>query len=192
MTNIGFGAEARLVRDGNEVRKIRSPKSYRHPSLDFRLRRFRTRREAKVLSELPVAGPTLHWVDDTEMIVCMSFIDGSQLRDVLDAQNATLFAKQLAQIVSSLHQAGICHGDLTTSNVLVVDQRLHLIDFGLSFFSDSLEDIAVDLHLLKQSLVATHPTLSLWDEFIEQYPLSDELLERFGEVESRGRYKTHS
>ena len=49
------------------------------------------------------------------------------------------------------------HGDLTTSNVMLhknVDDMqlntncLYLIDFGLSYMSDNLEDKAVDLFVL--------------------------------------------
>lgn len=188
---IGLGAEARLERDGSVVRKVREPKRYRHPSLDVKLRRFRTRREAKVLSSLPVPGPRLEWVDDEEMVICMEFLDGPQLRDVLAEENASLFAREVGVCVRALHDAGICHGDLTTSNFLVVDGVLYVIDFGLSFFSDSLEDCAVDLHLLRQSLAAKHPSLGLWEGVVAAYSPSAALLERFEEVELRGRYKGH-
>ncbi|MDA4111247.1 MAG: phosphotransferase, partial [Thaumarchaeota archaeon] len=66
-------------------------------------------------------------------------------------QRAKLF-KSLGKMVARLHKKGIIHGDLTTKNVILSDDRMVLIDFGLSFISDRLEDKAEDLHLLKQAL----------------------------------------
>lgn len=188
---IGSGAEALVERDGAVARKTRPSKEYRHPALDKRLRQFRTRREAKVLSSLSVNAPRLQLVDDSEMVVEMDFLAGKQLRDVLEATNASSLARALGLLVRSLHDEGVCHGDLTTSNVLVVKEELFLIDFGLSFFSDSLENQAVDLHLLKHALDAKHPSLPLWDGVLAAYNPSAALLERFKKVESRGRYKRH-
>ena len=44
------------------------------------------------------------------------------------------------------------HGDLTTKNAIIHGDRLVLIDFGLSFISDRLEDRGEDIHLLKQAI----------------------------------------
>ena len=188
---IGSGAEAVVEREDAIVRKTRLAKSYRHPDLDARLRRFRTRREAKILGAALVRAPRLLSVDDSSMVIEMEFLNGAQLRDVVTAQNASVYAQQLGLLVRSLHDAGVCHGDLTTSNVLVVGEELFLVDFGLSFFSDSLEDQAVDLHVLKHALDAKHPSLKLWVGVLAAYNASDALLARFEEVESRGRYKGH-
>ena len=46
---IGRGAEAILTREDARVTKDRIVKSYRHPAIDTKLRKTRTRREAKVL-----------------------------------------------------------------------------------------------------------------------------------------------
>ncbi len=188
---LGRGAEARVELVDGVVRKVRSAKAYRHPVLDRRLRQFRTRREAKVLSQLGVASPSLIRVDDSSMVIEMSYVSGEQLRDVLVARNAQAFARKLGVLVRELHDAGVCHGDLTTSNVLVVDEELFFVDFGLAQFSSSVEDQAVDLHLLKHSLAAKHPSLALWDAVLSAYSPSAALLERFEEVELRGRYKKH-
>lgn len=36
-------------------------------------------------------------------------------------------------LIFRLHQQGIIHGDLTTSNMILKDNKLYLIDFGLSY-----------------------------------------------------------
>jgi len=72
---------------------------------------------------------------------------------------------------------------------------MHFIDFGLSFFSDKIEDKAVDLHLLKQALESKH--YSMWeecfdaviDEYSQNNPEHEAVLSRLDQVESRGRYK---
>lgn len=72
-------------------------------------------------------------------------------------------ARQLGQILCSMHALNIAHGDLTTSNMLLRNGRpetLVLIDFGLSSVSSSAEDKAVDLYVLERAIASTHPHLS--------------------------------
>lgn len=41
-------------------------------------------------------------------------------------------------LVLKVHEVGIIHGDLTTSNMIITEEgHIYLIDFGLSFFKDS-------------------------------------------------------
>ena len=51
MKQIGDGAEAIIYLD-TDVIKERVKKSYRHKNIDIKLRKFRTRRESKVLKKL--------------------------------------------------------------------------------------------------------------------------------------------
>lgn len=75
-----------------------------------------------------------------------------------------------------LHDAGIVHGDLTTSNMMLRDATQQLvcmhslavvycmqsccpqvmIDFGLSYNSTIAEDKAVDLYVLERAFLSTH------------------------------------
>lgn len=185
---LGRGAEASVYRHQDHVRKVREPKPYRHPDLDMKLRKFRTRREASVLRKIPVTAPQLLAMDDEEMTLSMEFVDAPMVKDVVDAQNADDIASRIGQAVRGMHDAGIIHGDLTTSNMLL-DDSLVLIDFGLSFFSDHVEDKATDLHLLKQACNASHPSLRLFATIWSAYGPDEELVERFERVELRGRYK---
>ena len=59
----------------------------------------------------------------------------------------------IGEAIGRLHANGVMHGDLTTSNVMLhknVDNIqldlncLYIIDFGLSYISENLEDKAVD------------------------------------------------
>ena len=53
----------------------------------------------------------------------------------------------------------VIHGDLTTSNMIYKDDQIYLIDFGLSYVKNSIEDRAVDLYVLERAFISTHPQL---------------------------------
>ena len=199
MEQLDHGAEAIIYHDKNRIIKDRVRKSYRHPILDQQLRKMRTRREAKILSELSKTGfpaPRIHHVDDRTMQINMEFINGKKLRDVFET-DFMRFAAEIGKQLAILHQQGIIHADLTTSNMMLHDQesRLYLIDFGLSFFSDKVEDKAVDLHLLRQALESKHPRVHrhAFEEVARAYLAFDSknqaVIQRLSIVEKRGRYK---
>ncbi len=196
MEKIGSGAEAVIYLDKDNVIKDRISKSYRLPEIDTKLRRSRTRREAKVIEKLNsigVPGPKLISMDDNSMKISMSHIKGSKVRDVL-AENPIELCKEIGKKVAKLHFNGIIHADLTTSNMILSDE-IYFIDFGLSFFSDKAEDKAVDLHLLDRALESRHFSLypSCWKAVLEgyekEYNESGLVLKRLEKVESRGRNK---
>lgn len=195
MEFIGQGAEAKLFTDGKAVRKERIEKSYRLFQIDLALRRSRTRREAKVLAKLPpsVHHPKLISMDDRSCIIEMDFIDGNKVRDILEKDIS--LCNEIGKKVGLMHNEGIIHGDLTTSNMIFSGGAVYFIDFGLSFFSKKHEDKAVDLHLLRRALESKHHTV-YEDAFrlvVEGYNKtsqdSKEVLERLKVVESRGRNK---
>jgi TP53 regulating kinase and related kinases len=102
------------------------------------------------------------------------------------------WSQQLARAIGTLHDWNMVHGDLTTSNVLVHNDSLVLIDFGLASTSGSHEDKAVDLYVLERALQATHPDLpvSFLDDFYKVYletTQSQATLTRLEKVRQRGR-----
>ncbi|MBI4394111.1 MAG: Kae1-associated serine/threonine protein kinase [Euryarchaeota archaeon] len=160
------GAEATLTMvDSNgrpAVEKRRIPKIYRHREIDSRLRRERTRLEARLLHDARSAGcrtPIIYDVDLVAGVITMERLPGRRLKDVLDSSGAAA-AKPLLEAAGSavarLHASGIIHGDLTTSNMLVTDGSIALIDFGLGAFSVDIEDMGTDLHAFQESLTASH------------------------------------
>ena len=196
MIKIAQGAEAVLYQDGALVIKERISKGYRLASLDESLRRFRTKREAKVLSKLEEMNfPAPHLKEFSEARLTMDFIHGEKLRDVLLKGKEDNFADQIGELVGRLHLKNIIHGDLTTSNMIMNNDRLNLIDFGLSSFSEKVEDKAVDLFLLDRSLKSTHFTIypSIFENVLEGYkynnPEAENVLGRLEKVMARGRNK---
>ena len=195
------GAEAIITKNNNEIIKESFSKAYRLPHLDESLRKFRTRREAKVLTkldELNFPAPKIHEFSDKRMTILMDFVPGRQLKEVLkEGDDYQHLALEMGNRVGDLHTANIIHGDLTTSNMIQHKEtsKIHLLDFGLSQFSDKIEDKAVDLFLMERSLESTHFEIpDLFTKVIEGYkdscPSASVVLERLEAVRKRGRNKT--
>ena len=94
----------------------------------------------------------------------------------------------------TLHDAGFVHGDPTTRNVRVDDQRTYLIDFGLGYATRDEEDHAVDLHVFAQSLAGTADdaealTAAAESAYRAASERPDLVLDRLRAVEGRGRYQ---
>jgi Kae1-associated kinase Bud32 len=128
----------------------------------------------------------------------MPYIDGEKLSEALNSfplEKQKRILNKIGKSISKLHKSDIIHGDLTTSNMILKDNEVFLIDFGLGYISKKIEDKAVDLHLLKQALEAKH--FQHWKELFEEfkkayskdYPESKQIFERIISVERRGRYR---
>jgi len=193
---IDQGAEAKIFLDGNTIIKDRVKKSYRLDIIDDKLRKFRTRREAKVmnkLEEINFPAPRLQHMSDTTMQIRMDLVNGNKLRDIL-YKNPIALSEEMGEKIGIMHTNDIIHGDLTTSN-MILDHEIKFIDFGLSFFSSKEEDKAVDLHLLRQALESKH--YNVWEKCFEAalkgYRQTNDnhiaILKRLDKVESRGRNK---
>lgn len=196
MKEIGRGAEAVIYLDKNVIKK-RLKKNYRIKEIDERLRKFRTRREAKILEKLQsldFPAPRLIKKDDKKMIIEMNLVKDVLLRDVLEKKDYGRLCEEIGEKIAFLHNNNIIHGDLTTSN-MILNKEIFFIDFGLSLFSHKIEDKAVDLHLLKEGLESKH--YRIWEKAFK-YTLKgyrrksnnyEDVLKRLETVESRGRYK---
>ena len=187
------GAEAILYQEKNKLIKERIPKTYRIKEIDDKLRKFRTRREGKILEKASINVPKVFKIDDNNMKIEMEFIPGKLLKDILDGLSISernKICRQIGQEISKLHEQNIIHGDLTTSNMIYYQDKIYFIDFGLSFFSHKIEDKAVDLHLLKQALESKHYKHfeSTFKTILSSYK-NKEVLSRLQIVEKRGRYK---
>ncbi|MCL6500678.1 MAG: Kae1-associated serine/threonine protein kinase [Candidatus Pacearchaeota archaeon] len=203
---IGWGAEALLIRSGEILKKRRIKKGYRHNALDVLLRASRTRREARLLEKASgiISVPRIRAIDgmpreriEPETEIEMEFVDGKVLSQWLDEfplTKALTICKKIGANVAKLHDFDIIHGDLTTSNMILKQEQVYFIDFGLGFHSARAEDKAVDLHLLREALEAKHfkHGHEYFGAVIEGYKISKnarKVIERLKKVEHRGRYK---
>lgn len=212
------GAEAKIILNGKEnfITKDRIPKSYRIKELDDKIRKLRTRSEIKLLQKaskiinvpLPLINSGSVEVEGRkgDFTIILPYLNGKKLSDNLNKFPLTKqkqICKKIGEEIAKLHDADIIHGDLTTSNIILVHCEndradkidcIYFIDFGLGYISRKFEDKAVDIHLFKEALEAKH--FQNWEilfkEFGKGYKKSKEakvVFERLKIVEKRGRYR---
>ncbi|WP_321505350.1 bifunctional N(6)-L-threonylcarbamoyladenine synthase/serine/threonine protein kinase [uncultured Methanoregula sp.] len=187
------GAEAVIAFGPATIEKRRVAKRYRVPALDRRLITERTRAEARLIHAARKGGvptPVMH--DITTDTIVMERIRGTMLTDDLTDENL----RRTGTIVGKLHTAGIMHGDLTTSNLILRegDGACVLIDFGLSQVTQEIEQRGVDIHVLYQTLESTAPGRCVGLKaafeigYAESFKGAAEIIAREHEIELRGRY----
>ncbi|RLG76082.1 MAG: Kae1-associated kinase Bud32 [Thermoprotei archaeon] len=165
---LAVGAEAVLLKGYflgiKSVYKVRVPKPYRNPKLDLKVRRERTSAEAKHMISARRGGvnsPYILLVDPDAGVIVMEYIEGDLLRNILNSLpecRACTLLEHIGIMAGRLHNEGIVHGDLTTSNIIVCRRigKPYLIDFGLARASEDIEDRGVDVHLFLRSLESVH------------------------------------
>jgi len=199
------GAEAELLEltvDGEDaLSKKRIPKGYRSAALDESIRKKRTRGEVKLLAAAASAvnAPRIISVDEKKSEIVMEFISGKVLKEAISKR--PMLCAEAGKKIKALHDIGIIHGDLTTSNILAAEENaatkeriakkgeLFFIDFGLGYFSRKLEDKATDLVVFKKTFNATHSSLKNgWGLVMKGYNADKEMLARMEAIEKRARY----
>lgn len=210
--------------------KERFQKNYRHPDLDTSITKERIKNEARSIvrcKSADVKTPSLYLVDfERRRIYMQHFEQSVTVKDFIinflkteqngsgDCEdNLNVIAKLIGQTVRKLHDNNIIHGDLTTSNMLLVDKNdkdgdgdskwrqvdnleLVMIDFGLSFIDSSTEDKGVDLYVLERALISTHNDYpDLFGQILDAYKTYSksnikEVISKFEEVRARGRKRT--
>jgi len=207
MILIKKGAEANIYLSRRYERKVilkqRLDKEYRIPELNNRIQSSRTKKEAQIIHKAKESGvptPIIFLVDQNKAEITMEFIEGRQLKLLLEKlvpeERIKLF-RHIGELVGLLHNKGIIHGDLTTSNMILTKEgEIILIDFGLSELGSDIEERGVDLHLLKRALTSRHYKYadSCFESVIEGYKtimgteISKQVLTKIKEIGKRGRY----
>ncbi len=186
------------------VYKMRKPLAYRLPELDKLIRNQRTVHEAQMLHLSKLAGvsaPSLYYLSPQEALLVMGFLEGKRLRVLLlepgiTKERVETLGEEFGSSIAKLHAAGIMHGDLTTSNVIVNGGSISLVDFGLAVHSGRLEDQAVDLRLIKETLTGAHNRVSkrFMQSLVSGYSSvlgrkrAEAAMKKLAEIERRGRY----
>ena len=201
------GAEANLYLEEWHNRKVimkrRMPKAYRLQQLDKEIRFQRTLHEPQVIHKAKEAGvptPTIFMVDVAEANIIMEFVEGKQVKQVLDdfpPEERFRLSRHIGGLIGRLHKHGIIHGDLTTSNMILTPYgKVFFVDFGLSERSAELETRGVDLHLMKRAFQSTHYKYAkeCFEAVMEGYAEvvgeeeAENVLGKIREIEKRGRY----
>ena len=184
-----LGAEAEVWKGEwfgkTAVRKQRRPRSWRHPNLDHRLGVRRMISEARLLIRIRKAGlsvPSVWDLDYEGGQLIIEHLQGQPLIEVLNdeainAQEVKAILERVGHAVRRLHREATTHGDLSSNNVLIDGEKVHLIDFGLASIEYDVERFGIDLHVLDEILGASHPQ---WegaiDWVIEGYLAAEEEL----------------
>ena len=188
-----LGGEAEVRIHDDFVEKLRVKKRYRIKELDDAIRKRRTVSEARIISNARRHGvPTPIIFDVGDCRIVMERIDGEPVRNVINRK----IAYEIGKNVAKLHSAGIIHGDLTPMNMILKDGRIYFIDFGLAYYDERVEAKGVDIHVFYEALKADFENWNeLWEGFLEgysQYEKFEPVIERFRDIEMRGRYVDRS
>jgi len=170
--------------------KIRKKKQYLHSQLDTSLRKNREKTEVRMLSRARRAVNTPHVLFDGNGLIIMEYVSGETVRELFKKgvlKHATLIGRE----IKKLHNVGIVHNDLTTSNMLVSNGKLYFIDFGLAQSNNTLENRAVDLIVLKHMLSSTHYDVfdGVWPKIVKGYALEKPMARKMNEIETRAKYR---
>jgi TP53 regulating kinase-like protein len=216
---ISQGAEGRVFAvtflSRPAIVKQRFKKTYRHPTLDAKITRARLVGETRALvraRRLGVPTPSLLYVDARQNAIYMERVPGRTLKELIregmSDEDMEEVGKQVGKHVAAMHDGGLIHGDLTTSNILVVyadaeelkkkktspKPRVVLIDFGLASNSIVPEDKGVDLYVLERAIAVTHAAGRLFEAVMREYKKASGLwsasFNKFAEVRMRGRKRS--
>jgi tRNA A-37 threonylcarbamoyl transferase component Bud32/tetratricopeptide (TPR) repeat protein len=105
-------------------------------------------REAQAASSTDHANIcTVHDIqstDDGRLFIVMAYYEGQTLKQRLAAgpltvQDALAVATQVADGLARAHAAGVVHRDIKPGNVILTEDAVKIVDFGLAKFADSLQ-----------------------------------------------------
>ncbi len=142
-----------------------------------------------------IPTPLIYFVNLKTTSIMMQEIPGKPVHDLPESKIIEL-SKEIGKSVGILHKNGVMHGDLTTSNFILFQNTVFVIDFGLSQITIKPEDHAVDLRLIKEILNSAHAKimLSSWKNFLCGYKsvvgnsYYAKITKLVSDIESRGRY----
>lgn len=209
------------------ILKYRPEKKYRHPVIDKALTKHRTLGEARLLAKLRLIDglnvPKLIGCEPYHGCIWLEFLGEdlpnghgfSNLKNFLWMNASDPYSDLVKEVlikvgkqIGLMHWNDFCHGDLTSSNIVLVRSGDHwepyLIDFGLGSISTLVEDKGVDLYVLERAIISTHSSFSeryngwILEGFKSVFEADGkvglgkykELIKRFEEVRLRGRKRS--
>jgi TP53 regulating kinase-like protein len=199
------GAEAKIIRSRyhgyDVVVKKRVNKRYRIKEIDNELIQNRTRDEAKIMALARTKGVSVPLIYDVDLLagsITFEYVNGYRIKDIFDdltVEKRKKISYQIGTQIALLHNAEIIHGDITTSNMILSDEKIYFIDFGLSEINNEIEAQGVDLHLLMEALESTHFRYAssfkdVFKGYTETYDSNAKAVKhKINEIVKRGRYR---
>ena len=199
------GAEAKICiskyMNFDVVEKRRLKKGYRIKQIDESLISTRTKEETKLMIAARKAGvsvPIIYDVDLLKGIITMEYLKGKRIKDILndlDEKDRMRICIKIGKSIAKFHNNDIIHGDITTSNMIILDDKIHFIDFGLGEINSEIEAKGVDLHVLMEAIESTHSKYSrCFNYVLEGYKKeikqdANKVLKKIQDIVKRGRYR---
>lgn len=199
------GAEAEICLskyfDKDVIQKHRISKSYRIKQIDNQLISYRTKEEAKLITDARKQGvsvPIIYDVDQMNGIITMEYLKGQRIKDILndlDEKQRKKLCSKIGESIAWLHNSDIIHGDITTSNMILYNDKVHFIDFGLGEKNSEIEAKGVDLHVLMEAIESTHSKYSNCFKYVlegykkELFDNPNLVIKKIEEIVRRGRYR---
>ncbi|OYT34205.1 MAG: Kae1-associated kinase Bud32 [Candidatus Aenigmarchaeota archaeon ex4484_52] len=204
-----IGAEADIINtkfnNKKYIIKKRIQKKYRVAELDEKIRKCRTKKEAKILQlcfqkKIPV--PVVFVKDKYSLLI--EFIKGITLKEFLEKSKEITKIKYILKkcgfFIAQMHKTNIVHGDLTSTNIIVKKEGKELIpyfiDFGFGQITLKIELKAMDIYLFEKIFIADFPDLKkhlqiFEEEYFENLPdvEAKQIKKRLLKIQKRGRYK---
>ena len=111
--------------------------------------RERFRREARLLAQIEHPGiVTVHniGIQDDFIFIAMEFVPGQPLSGLVFAEmtldRVVDIAIQVAGAMAAAHEQGVLHRDLKPANIMLVGDRIKVLDFGLAKEIGEMSDIS--------------------------------------------------
>ncbi len=199
------GAEAKICiskyMNFDVVKKRRIKKGYRIKQIDYNLISTRTKEETKLMIEARQAGvsiPIIYDVDLQHGVITMEYLKGKRIKDILnslDEKERMRICKKIGESIARFHNNNIIHGDITTSNMILLDDKIHFFDFGLGEINSEVEAKGVDLHVLMEAIESTHSKYSnCFNYVLEGYKKelkqdANQVIKKIQDIVKRGRYR---
>lgn len=196
------GAEAKIFLGEylgeKTVFKQRERKTYRDQELDTKILRERTRNECSLVAKAQKAGiktPLIRKISLSDFTIVFGLVEGETAKEAISRSpgKGGKICFRIGKEIAKMHSAGIVHGDLTTSNIVLNHGSPVFLDFGLGEVSTKTEDFATDLLAFRKMFKATHfKSLSAWKalekSYKENFSRGGEVLRQIGKIEGRARY----
>ena len=199
------GAEAEIIlskyMDRDVINKKRIPKNYRIKEIDNNLIFSRTKEESKLISEARACGvsvPIIYDVDLVNGIISMQYLKGKRIKDILNnisEKERHDICIKIGKSIANLHNNNLIHGDITTSNMILFEDKIYFIDFGLGKKDIEVESKGVDLHVLMEAFESTHSKFPkcfdyVMDGYKQNYKKDiKQVIKKIEDIVRRGRYR---
>lgn len=149
----------------------------------------------------------LEWIHGTPVRVNINHWLGSRTEGIENDVRLKDLMRRVGSAVGKMHNIGIVHGDLTTSNMMLsppptgmqdvdgLSGEIIIIDLGLASGSVHEEDRAVDLYVLERAFGSTHPRAEclfgeMFDAYRKTFKQAPGVLKKLEDVRMRGRKRS--